>query len=35
MKRSADEFYISHPGLALVGPGINRYTSLKNLQGTK
>lgn len=28
IEKSADEFYTSHSGLALVGLGINRYTSL-------
>ena len=28
IERSADEFYTSHSGLALVGLGINRFTSL-------
>ncbi|MDP1989386.1 MAG: hypothetical protein Q8K00_00050 [Syntrophales bacterium] len=28
LERSSDEFYTSHSGLALIGLGINRFTSL-------
>ncbi len=40
IEKSADEFYTSHSGLALIGLGVNRYTSLnakinKALPGTK
>jgi hypothetical protein len=28
LEKSTDEFYTSHSGLALIGLGVNRYTSL-------
>ncbi len=30
LEKSDDEFYTSHSGLALIGLGVNRYTSLNS-----